>query len=151
MRIYNFLVEYYVDRNEDAKFTKRDVINYVARLRQTERSKLLDASDLVQYLLQREKSLYHAFERDDERKLKNIFFETSDCLDNDVDFKVMSFDTKHGSNIYGLYLGLFTSVDKEGKSRIVGVMLTVSQDTITFQWCFELAKNASEILWYFFR
>ena len=92
MRIYNFLVEYYVDRNEDAKFTKRDVINYVARLRQTERSKLLDASDLVQYLLQREKSLYHAFERDDERKLKNIFFETSDCLDNDVDFKVMSFE-----------------------------------------------------------
>ena len=141
MRIYNFLIEYYVDRNESAKFTKRDIINYVARLRQTERSKLLDASDLIQYLLQREKSLYHAFERDDERKLKNIFFETSDCLDNDVDFKVMSFDTKHGSNIYGLYLGLFTSVDKEGKSRIVGVTLTASQDTITFQWCFELAKK----------
>ena len=73
MMIFIFLTECYFDRNENAKFTKRDIINYIARLRQTERSKLLDASDLVQYLLQREKSLYHAFERGNERKLEKIF------------------------------------------------------------------------------
>jgi hypothetical protein len=50
------------------------------------------------------------------------------------------FDTKHGSNRYGLRLGLFTTVGRNGDTIILSGSLLQHEDTDSFMWLFNQFK-----------
>ena len=54
----------------------------------------------------------------------------------------MLYDTKHGSNRYGFYLGIISTIDCEGKTRILAISLSKKQDIPTFLWVFKKFKEA---------
>ena len=56
--------------------------------------------------------------------------------------KVVVFDTKHGTQRYGLKLGLLVTRDHNGMTRILAVSLVTSEDIPPFSWVFEEFEKA---------
>jgi len=50
---------------------------------------------------------------------------------------VVIFDTTHGTNRYGLKLGLFVTVGSDLRTKIIALSLVSSEDIPSFQWVFQ--------------
>ncbi len=53
---------------------------------------------------------------------------------------IILFDTKHGTNRYGLKLGLLSSVDSNGRTQVLAASFIESENTESFNWVFEQFK-----------
>ena len=52
-------------------------------------------------------------------------------------YKVLVYDTKHGTNRFGLKLGCFVGLDNIGVSRIIAVSLILNETEDSFNYVFE--------------
>jgi len=99
-QVYSFLKSKCADDNITALFTVTDVKN---TYRIPESEKCLDATNLVQYLEERQEqdpSLFFDFQTDEDGRLSRVFFvlEGGKKLWEQSTAKVTLFDTKHGTN-----------------------------------------------------
>ena len=51
-------------------------------------------------------------------------------------FQVILYDTKHGTNRFGLKLGCFVGVDNNGMTRIIAVSLLLNETEVSFKYIF---------------
>eukprot|EP00961_Rhodomonas_salina_P157042 2114005-Rhodomonas_salina.1 len=106
----------------------------------------LDASGFVEWLLEREwkNGLGSKHTTDEAGKLNKAFFVLEDA-DDLWSFKVnettvtnvLLFDTSHGTNRYGLKLGLLVTVGNDGVTHILAASVLLNEDKESFQWVFE--------------
>ncbi|MGH7955104.1 MAG: hypothetical protein ACREOZ_04005, partial [Gloeomargaritales cyanobacterium] len=134
-----FLAEKCRETNSEISFTYSDIKN---ALSDKPKMKVLDTTHLFQYLADRQKSdpnLGFDLDRDDDQKLCRVFFvfKGGQELWSNMGSRLVLFDTKHGTNTYGFKLGLFVTVDENGKTRIVAGSFVKQEDVASFEWVFK--------------
>jgi hypothetical protein len=112
-RIYHCLVDECLSEHIDISFTLADLKNKFATSKQT---LALDCTNLLEHLTaRREKDgdLGFTIGHDSEGRLDRIFFLLQNWrkLWMDGGGKVVLYDTKHGTNRYGMKLGCFSLID----------------------------------------
>ena len=149
--IYNFLTRACKKEGLIVSFVMKDVVNRVYKVRQSKTDLVFDMTDLVKCLADKKannNSIHYAIRvghENDDCSTDSLFFtmDGSNTLWNLCEGKsILLYDTKHGSNRYGFYLGILSTVDNEGKTRILAISLTKKQDIDTFTWVFEKFKEA---------
>ena len=108
--------------------------------------KMMDASNLYAWLEERkEASSYVNAHVNQACQLERIFY----ILDGTLDLwaiapnnNIALYDTTANTNRAAMKLGCGTTVDKNGKTRLLFVSLLVYQDADSFQWVFEQALTA---------
>ncbi|MGH7954699.1 MAG: hypothetical protein ACREOZ_01935, partial [Gloeomargaritales cyanobacterium] len=136
--IYSFLAEKCRNKDCEITFTLADVKNALGGNRQ---EKSLDTTLLFKYLVYRQKdeaNLGFALDQDDKQKLNLFFFVFKGGLElwSSMGSRLILYDTKHGTNRYGLKLGLFVSVDENGKTRMLAASFVQQEDAASFEWVF---------------
>ena len=144
--LYKYLVKQCELKSIQVKFVMKDVINRVAKLRPNS-DLVFDLTDLVKCLADRRQqnaSLHYDIRtcrKDNNQAVTDcIFFTTDGALElwkSSEGKTVVLYDTKHGTNRYGFYLGLISMVDFNGKTRILAVSLIKNQDQSSFEWVFK--------------
>jgi hypothetical protein len=79
--------------------------------------------------------------------LDKIFYEVDgarDHWDRSEGARISFYDTTHGTNEYGMYLGCFTGVDINGKTVLLGVSLLTREDAKSFAWAFKMFRAAMQ-------
>ncbi len=107
----------------------------------------LDCTNLVKDLLERGKkdSLLHwDYENNSDGALHKCFITLKLSFFNWLacNSKVVILDTKHGTNTYGMYLALFTTIKSDGVSCILCAGLIQNQDEETFKWLYKNFEKA---------
>ena len=101
----------------------------------------LDATNFVEKLEQRrvQKGLFFSYHVDPEEGLCRVFWESDDGAElwQRSNASVLIIDTKHGTQRYGLKLGLMVSPDRNGATRIIAGSLLRHEDATSFGWVFE--------------
>ena len=88
---------------------------------------------------ERERGMYWSSYSSEDNELTRVFFELDGCkeewarCDNDV----ILFDTKFGTNAYGMKLGLFVCVSCTGRTVVLAVVLIMNEDVNSFGWSFD--------------
>ena len=137
-KIFNRLFEICMEENIEVTFNAKDIANL---FKGRTVDKALDCTHLIQHLRNRESkdpSLKWEYDTDSEGCLSLVFFVMKDALKvwNEIDKYVVLFDTKRGTNCYGLYLGCFVTVDGNGKTRVLAGSIVTRQDHDSFKWVF---------------
>jgi hypothetical protein len=100
----------------------------------------LDSSQLIQYLQDvsnQDKNRQFAWGLSEDAVLDRIFYVLPNgitCWEKSK--KVCLFDTKHGTNRYGYKLGTFSTVDNNGRTKMLAACIIASEDEEHFQWAF---------------
>ena len=101
----------------------------------------LDATNFIEKLEQRrvQKGLFFSYHVDPEEGLCRVFWESDDGAElwQRSNASVLIIDTKHGTQRYGLKLGLMVSPDRNGATRIIARSLLRHEDATSFGWVFE--------------
>ena len=101
-------------------FVVKDIINRVSKTRQSNSDLVFDMTDLVKCLSESKKNHYSIrVSHDDEDCETDSLFFTMERSNNLWELcqgkSILLYDTKHGSNRYGFYLGILSTIDYEGK------------------------------------
>ena len=137
--IFAFLSKLCQQNGVAVTFTSRDIYNLYA---ETSTDKALDCSNLIQYLQERkctDSSLTYDYCLTKDGVLSRVFFvitggmELWDCLKE----AVLLYDTKHGTNRYGVKLGCLTTIDHTGKTQVLAASLILHEDEESFTWVFK--------------
>jgi len=145
--IFSFLTMSCNKEGLPVSFVLKDVINRVSKTRLMTSDLLFDITDLVKCLSE-QNGIHYAIQVSHEGQgceTDSLFFtmEGSNHLWELCEGKsILLYDTKHGSNRYGFYLGIISTIDCTGKTRILAVSLTKKQDIPTFLWVFKNFKKA---------
>jgi hypothetical protein len=138
--IYEALSSLCLARGDEVTFTYLDVANAFAP---TGAARTFDATNLFAKLQEREKlkGLMFDIEIDasaSDEGLTRVFFEIDGAQElwESCGGKVLIFDTKHGTQRYGLKLALLVTVDNNGTTRILAVSLVRHEDEPSFSWVF---------------
>jgi MULE transposase domain len=142
-RIYHCLVDECLSEKIEISFTLADLKNKFATSKQT---LSLDCTNLLEHLTARrekDSDLGFAIGHDSEGRLDRIFFLLQNWrnLWMDGGGKVVLYDTKHGTNQYGMKLGCFSLVDCTGMTRVIAASFVLSESTEMFSWVFGQFTN----------
>jgi MULE transposase domain len=137
-RIYHCLVDECLSEQMEISFTLADIKNKFAT---SQESLALDCTNLLEHLMtRREKDgdLGFTIGHDSEGRLDRIFFLLQNWrnLWTDGGGKVVLYDTKHGTNRYGMKLGCFSLIDCTGITRVIAASFLLSESTDMFSWVF---------------
>ena len=117
-----------------------DVYSLIKDVRAMSSAKDLDATNLLEYLTEREKTFgLRYFARTDGDRLNMLFFELEGGFDDWAcggTENVLMFDPTWGTNKYGVKLACFTTVAPTGRTVVNSCVLIRNEDTPTFEWCF---------------
>ncbi len=105
----------------------------------------MDSTGFVQYLQSRkdENGLDFAWISDDDGSIMKAFFVFKHAVKIFSDgSRPVLFDTKHGSNRYGLRLGVFSTVGRDGSTVLLAAALLSNEDTESFKWAFTQFQHA---------
>ena len=145
MQMYRALVRECRSQGLEVTFNKDDIRNKYAA---TAASRILDCTNLIGYLKERKvldpNAEYDIHLDDDDGSLDRIFFVLKggkDIWDRSKG-SVLLYDTKHGTNRYGMKLGCFTCVDENGKTRVLAGSFLLSEDEDSFKWAYESFENS---------
>ena len=85
----------------------------------------------------------YADKQNSEGQITRVFFEIDNALQDwcHTPENVLLFDTKFGTNRYGLKLGLFCTVATSGQTIILAACLLQHEDEESFIWAFELVMD----------
>ena len=85
----------------------------------------------------------YADKQNSEGQITRVFFEIDNALQDwcHTPENVLLFDTKFGTNRYGLKLGLFCTVATSGQTIILAACLLQHEDEESFVWAFELVMD----------
>jgi MULE transposase domain len=108
--------------------------------------KTLDCTNLHEYLYKRrsEMNLYCNLFVNSDGLLERVFFVLSGAYElwERTQHAVLLYDTKHGTNRYGLKLGCITCMDEMGKTQVLAVSLVSNEDAESFSWVFGCFSEA---------
>lgn len=135
-QIYTFLSHLWRSRGNEVTFIYNDIKN---EFRGCYEERILDSTDLVLHLQERmeqDDSLGFAMKLDECAKLDCLFFvmKGGHALWKENACRLVLYDTKHGTNRFGLKLGLFTCVDVNGKTRVLAGSFVMHEDKESFTW-----------------
>jgi hypothetical protein len=121
------------------EFTAKDISNMFGT---SVLDKSLDCSNLLEHLqdrLEEDSSLKYYFKLDSDGILDRVFFVLPGAQAKWAKAKhaVLLYDTKHGTNKYGLKVGVLTFIDENGVTQILAVSILRHEDTETFTWVFD--------------
>jgi hypothetical protein len=103
----------------------------------------LDCTDLHHYFEERmsnDESLQFKIHVNCDGELDMIFFVVNREAFNiwaETEGSVLLFDTKHGTNRYGLKLGLLSCIDANCRTQVLAASFVESEDTQSFSWVFD--------------
>jgi len=138
--IYNFLYSQCKEEGRPVTFTKEDIYNRFFRDKRD-----LDCTNVLNYLQARytqNNSLPYDIYLSENGIMERLFFvmnngismfESSEC-------KIVLYDTKHGTNRYGFKIGMFVSLDGNGKTQVLAGSVVRCEDTPSFSWVFKSFK-----------
>ena len=151
IQIYDYLVKEYNKAGLKVTFTSKDIINRVSQFDESKQNLALDMTDVVKELERRsienentKYSILHGNDNDENPSTTGLFFlmkNGNSYWKSCGDQTVILYDTKHATNRYGWYLGIFSCVDSLGSTKILAVSLTKHQDIDTFSWVFKCFQN----------
>jgi len=105
-----------------------------------------DAHMFVDILKKRKEvylSFYYAHEHDEENGLKNVFWCDSLCKRSYALFgDLLSFDTKHKTNRYGVVFAPFTGINHHRQLTCFGARLIRDEKVEPFKWLFQCFIDA---------
>ena len=139
-RIFKALVRECNDLKIEVTFTVTDVRNSYGS---TAGDRILDCTNLADYLKQRQmqdQSLDYSISLDShDGNLDRVFFVMKEGKQiwSRSQSAVLMYDTKHGTNRYGLKLGCFVTLDYNGKTRVIAASFVSSEDEASFMWAFK--------------
>jgi hypothetical protein len=142
--IFRYLCDECAERKLEVTFTVDDIRNkYAIKGGQ----QVLDCTNLYQRLSERQEAdptLDFDVHFGEGGRIDRIFFLMPGAkeLFARLGSKVVLYDTKHGTNRYGLKCGCITTVDNNGRTRILAVSFLESEDTVSFQWVFRNFKES---------
>jgi len=116
-RIYHFILSHTQKLGLPISFTFKDVINYVNK-KNPKTNLAFDMTDLIKTLNERglHNNLRLSVAEDASQVTDCVFFAVEKAIQRweatDVLSRVVFYDTKHGTNRYGLYLGALIHVGK---------------------------------------
>ena len=105
----------------------------------------MDSTGFIQHLQSRkdENGLDFDWISEDDGSITNAFFVFKHAVRIFSDgSRPVLFDTKHGSNRYGLRLGIFSTVGRDGSTVLLAASLLAHEDQESFEWAFTQFKNA---------
>jgi len=105
----------------------------------------MDSTGFIQHLQGRKDhdGLDFDWINDEDGSISNVFFVFEDAVKRFSDgSRPVLFDTKHGSNRYGLRLGIFSTVGRDGSTILLGASLLSHEDQPSFEWAFQQFKKA---------
>jgi hypothetical protein len=144
-QIYHSLVKKCMDDGITQTFTQSDIMN---KYRVPPRDAILDCTNLAEHLKQwqlQDPELDYAMELNGtDGSLELIFFVLKDGKEiwKQSSGAVILYDTKHGTNRYGLKLGCFVSIDNRGMTRVVAGSFVQSEDEASFTWAYKKFEGA---------
>ena len=145
--IYHALVERCMKENIQVTFTVDDIKNkYCAN----PLDKILDCTNLAKHLRERLESnpdLEYELYLDHDGNLQRIFFvlEGGKEIWKRCKGAVLMYDTKHGTNRYGLKLGNFVTIDENGKTRVIASSFVLNEDVESFSWAFQCFADVFQV------
>lgn len=138
-KIFDFLMQSCLEKGIDVTFNESDIRNKYASSTQ---HNILDCTNLVEHLKDRERldplldyKIHHC---GFDGSPKRIFFVIKGGKDvwSQSNGAVLLYDTKHGTNRYGLKLGCFCSIDKHGLTRVMAGSFLLNEDEDSFAWAY---------------
>ena len=140
--IFKYLCTMYQEKNlVDAPFNYQDVYHSI---NPHGFQQALDTTGFIQHLQQNkdEDGLDFSYKHDEEGVLCLCFnvFEDAVKLYSDGCRPVL-FDTKHGTNRYGLRLGCFTTVGRDGGTVLLATAMMTHENQESFEWAFQQFKR----------
>jgi hypothetical protein len=137
--IYHKLCLLADERQQTVLFTVKDIEN-LFRSNPADRS--LDCNDLYKYFQHRVASnhmLRFEIDINKEGQLDKLFFVANQEAYGvwaETGGSVLLFDTKHGTNRYGLKLGLLSCIDHNCYTQVLAASFVESEDAESFSWVF---------------
>ena len=125
-------------------FTQSDIKN---KYRTTLSDDILDCSNLAEHLKERQahnNELDYAIVLNVDGNLERVFFVLKEgkAIWNQSMGAILLYDTKHGTNKYGLKLGCFVSVDRRGITRVLAGSFVKKEDEESFTWAYKMFHNS---------
>ena len=141
--VFRYLSALHRERNHtEPPFTYHDVFTAISpHKNQT----AMDSTGFIQYLQGRkdDQGLDFDWLSDEEGSIANAFFVFKNAVRTFSDgSRPVLFDTKHGSNRYGLRLGIFSTVGRDGSTILLGASLLAHEDQQSFEWAFNEFRKA---------
>jgi hypothetical protein len=142
--IYRALVRECREQGIDVTFNQDDIRNKYAV---SAADRLLDCTNLIGHLKERKvldpQAEYDIHLDDEDGSLDRVFFVLKGAHEvwDRSKGSVLLYDTKHGTNRYGLKLGCFTCVDENGRTRVLAGSFLLSEDEDSFSWAFQSFQN----------
>jgi zinc finger SWIM domain-containing protein 3 len=133
---------YREEQNQEPPFTYMDVYNSISP---HSFDRALDSTGYIQHLQRRkdEEGLYFNWISDEDGTMTKAFNVYKDAVKVFSDgCRPILFDTKHGTNRYGLRLGCFTTVGRDGGTVLLGTTLLSHEDQESFEWAFLQFREA---------
>ena len=137
-KIFRFLVQECNEQGIDVTFTLKDIQNkYCKQAGQ----KSFDTTNLCEKLEKKREEdplLHFEISLNDEAEAERIYFVTKGAHEiwKRQRGAVCMYDTKHGTNTYGLKLGLITTVDEDGKTQALAASFVAKENQASFEWVF---------------
>ena len=137
-RIYHCLVDQCSSEKIEVSFTQDDIKNKF----QTSKDALaLDCTNFMEHLIERRQQdadLGFAIAHDSEGRVNQIFLLLQNWRSLWIDTRgqVVLYDTKHGTNRYGMKLGCFSLIDGAGKTRVIAASFVMNESAEMFSWVF---------------
>ncbi len=146
--IYTALVAKCRRENIEITFIQSDIKNKYKTCRG---ETILDCTHLVQHLKERQLD-NHELDYDivldgSSGNLDRVFFVLREgkAIWQRSKGAVLLFDTKHGTNRYGMKLGCFVTIDERGKTRVLAGSFVRAEDEASFTWAFKCFQNSFEL------
>lgn len=138
-KIYQVLYDQCIAEGIEISFTQRDIENKFAK---SQAAIALDCTNLLEHLKERfnnDSDLTYAIDHDSDGRLNKLFFMLKNWrqLWEESNGRVVLYDTKHGTNRYGLKLGCFSIVDCNGSTRVIAASFVEQESAEMFSWVFE--------------
>lgn len=135
--IFRHLASMYRDQyTVDAPFNYQDVYHSI---NPHGYQQALDTTGFIQHLQQNkdEEGLDFSYKHDEDGVLCLCFNIFKDAVKLYSDgCRPVLFDTKHGTNRYGLRLGCFTTVGRDGGTVLLATAMMTHEDQQSFEWAF---------------
>ena len=143
--IYTALVAKCRRENTEITFIQTDIKN---KYKTPRGESILDCTHLVRHLKERQvedRELDYDIVLDGSTgKLDRVFFVLKEGKATWQRSKgaVLLFDTKHGTNRYGMKLGCFVTIDERGKTRVLAGSFVRAEDEASFTWAFKCFQDS---------
>lgn len=143
--IFNFLMQACREKGIEVTFNEVDIRN---KYSSSSHHNILDCTNLIEHLKDREimdSSLDFKIHHDEfDGSLQCIFFVIEGGKDvwRRCRGRVLLYDTKHGTNRYGLKLGCFCSIDEHGLTRVLAGSFLLKEDEDSFAWAYSAFSSS---------